>query len=188
MPAGEAGAGGSSRGWAVHCALPGAVCLAAWLPADSPSGRPPCHHLSNRHPFYLLPCLPLSAAPLALPAPAAADDQQQQAARWLALQSLSLAAPPLAPPKLDGRSSKKVKEAAAAAEAAEAAAAADLAPLLEGDSLAVTRIKVDMLRCQRGLPAGALTKGQLAPPAWQQAVREADSPATLRKLLGEVSS
>jgi hypothetical protein len=131
-------------------------------------------------------CLPCPAAPLALPAPAA-DDEQQQAARRQALQSLSLAAPPLAPPKLDGRSSKKTKEAAAAAEVAEAAAAADLAPLREGDSLAVTRIKLDMLRCQRGLPAGALTKGLLAPPAWQQAVREADSVPALRKLLGEVS-
>ena len=134
----------------------------------------------------LPPCLPCPAALLALPGPVT-DDDQQQAARRQALQSLSLAAPPLAPPKLDGRSSKKTKEAAAAAEAAEAAAAADLAPLREGDSLAVTRIKLDMLRCQRGLPAGALIKGQLAPPAWQQAVREADSVPALRKLLGEVS-
>ena len=133
------------------------------------------------------PCLPCPAAPLALPAPDAGDEEQQ-AARRQALQSLSLAAPPLAPPKLDGRSGKKAKEAAAAAQAAEAAAAADLAPLREGDSLALTRIKLDMLRCQRGLPAGALTKGQLAPPAWQQAVRDADSVPALRKLLGEVSS
>ena len=150
----------------------------AWLPSVS---------LLRQLTSSCLPlCLPCPAAPLALPAPAA-DDEQQQAARRQALQSLSLAAPPLAPPKLDGRSSKKTKEAAAAAEVAEAAAAADLAPLREGDSLAVTRIKLDMLRCQRGLPAGALTKGLLAPPAWQQAVREADSVPAIRKLLGEVS-
>ncbi len=43
----------------------------------------------------------------------------------------------------------------------------------------------DMLRCQRGLPEGALSKS-LGPAAWQQAVKEADSVATLRRLLGEV--
>ena len=74
--------------------------------------------------------------PAAGDAAAAADEAQRQA-----LLGIALAAPPLEAREHPGRSSKKAKEAAAAEAAVEAAAAADLAPLREGDSLAVTRIK-----------------------------------------------
>lgn len=42
-----------------------------------------------------------------------------------------------------------------------------------------------MLRCQRGLPAGGIAK-TLDCPAWQAAVRQAESLEALRSLLGEV--
>jgi hypothetical protein len=58
------------------------------------------------------------------------------------LLSLSLAAPELQPVQVPGRAGKKAKEAAAAAAAVEQAAAAELAPMREGDSLAVTRLKL----------------------------------------------
>ena len=87
----------------------------------------------------------MPAGPLALPAPegdaAAQQAQQAEQAQRQALLGLPLAAPALQPSKLPGRASKKAKEAAAAEGAVEEAAAADLAPLREGDSLAITRIK-----------------------------------------------
>ena len=87
----------------------------------------------------------MPAGPLALPAPegdaAAQQAQQAEQAQRQALLGLPLSAPALQPSKLPGRASKKAKEAAAAEGAVEEAAAADLAPLREGDSLAITRIK-----------------------------------------------
>jgi hypothetical protein len=133
----------------------------------------------------------MPAAPLALPAAEGPAEEEAEAARQQRrrqqLLSLSLAAPPLQPQKIDGRSKKLVKEAAAADAAAEAAAAADLTPLREGDELAVTRVKLDLLRCQRGVPAAALAKDSLNPATWQAAVREAGTLLQLRSLLGEVS-
>lgn len=87
----------------------------------------------------------MPAAPLALPAAegeaAAQQVQQAEQAQRQTLLALHLAAPALQPRQLPGRASKKAKEAAAAEGAVEEAAAADLAPLREGDGLAVTRIK-----------------------------------------------
>lgn len=68
--------------------------------------------------------------------------RQQEEEERQALLDLCLSAPALEPRSLPSRSSKKAKEAAAVTAAVEAAAAADMAPLREGDSLAVTRIKL----------------------------------------------